>query len=88
MKHASLIDILIDRFADAIGEVSGGPVQPSAAGVRASQDTRFGDYQCNAAMGLARGLGRKPREIAERIVAAAKLDEANRANLKGLGYGD
>lgn len=37
-----------------------------------ARDTRFGDFQSNAAMGLAKTLGRPPREVAQAIVA--KLD--------------
>ncbi|KAJ1617617.1 Arginyl-tRNA synthetase [Pavlovales sp. CCMP2436] len=33
----------------------------------------FGDYQCNAAMSLGKAVGRKPREVAEQLVAAAQL---------------
>ncbi len=32
-------------------------------------EERFGDYQCNAAMGLARALKRAPRQIAETVAA-------------------
>ena len=38
--------------------------------VSAATDERFGDYQCNAAMGLARTLRMAPRAIAEQAVAA------------------
>lgn len=43
--------------------------------VRVAQDERFGDYQCNAAMGAARQLGRKPREVAAAIVEHLSVDE-------------
>ncbi len=41
--------------------------------VRPTQDPRFGDYQSNVALGLAKRLGRKPREIAESLVEALQL---------------
>ncbi len=41
---------------------------PYAALVKPAQDPRFGDYQANCAMSLAKVLGRKPRDIAEEIV--------------------
>jgi len=41
--------------------------------VRPTQDPRFGDYQSNVALGLAKRLGRKPREVAEELVAALDL---------------
>lgn len=43
--------------------------------VRPTQDPRFGDYQSNVALGLAKRLGRKPREVAEELVAALDLGE-------------
>jgi arginyl-tRNA synthetase len=43
--------------------------------VRPTQDPRFGDYQSNVALGLAKRLGRKPREVAENLAAALKLGE-------------
>lgn len=39
-----------------------------------SKDPKFGDYQCNAAMGLAKQLGAKPRDVAQKIVDALSAD--------------
>lgn len=54
-------------------------VGPEAEGmdplVRPTQDPKFGDYQSNVALGLAKRLGRKPREVAEELVAALDLAE-------------
>lgn len=50
-------------------EVEGEPL------VAPSQDEKFGDYQSNAAMGLAKRLGKKPREVAEAIIAALDADD-------------
>src|SRR5262249_23662425 len=41
---------------------------PYVAMVRPAQDARFGDYQANCAMALAKVLGRKPRDIAQELV--------------------
>lgn len=38
-----------------------------ASMVRATQDQKFGDYQINSAMPLAKELGKKPRDVAEQI---------------------
>ncbi|MBM4087110.1 MAG: arginine--tRNA ligase, partial [Planctomycetes bacterium] len=43
--------------------------------IRCSQDPRFGDYQANCAMSLAKRLGRPPRDIAQEIVK--RLDVAD-----------
>jgi len=75
MKHDSLINMLKGRFAAAVAKVGGveaGQIDPQ---VRPAQEARFGDYQCNVAMSLAKSLKAKPREIAGRIIA--KLDLAD-----------
>lgn len=36
--------------------------------IRASTEEKFGDYQCNVAMSLAKQLGEKPRDVAARLV--------------------
>ena len=41
--------------------------------VMQAQDERFGDYQANGAMALAKRLGKKPRDVAAEIVAKADL---------------
>ncbi len=43
--------------------------------VKAAQDPKFGDYQANCAMPLAKKLGEPPRNVAERILA--NLDVAD-----------
>ena len=69
-----IIEQLNARVADALAGVL-----PELADtdplIRATQDPRFGDYQANCAMTLAKQLGAKPRELAEKIVA--KLDVAD-----------
>ncbi|GMU81194.1 MAG: hypothetical protein AMXMBFR47_10650 [Planctomycetota bacterium] len=71
LSAESLLGLLRARFAQAISTVSGSPVEPAAAAVRISADPKFGDYQCNAAMALAKTLKGNPRQVAEKIVAAA-----------------
>lgn len=70
-SEESLLGLLRAVFAQAITSVSGSPVEPAAAAVRISADPKFGDYQCNAAMALAKTLKGNPRQVAEKIVAAA-----------------
>src|SRR5262245_30529382 len=45
---------------------------PYAALVKPAQDARFGDYQANCAMPLAKVLRQKPAEVAQRV--AERLD--------------
>ena len=54
-----------------------------------TQSTRpeFGDYQANRAMGAAKRMGTKPRELAERIVAAFDGgDVVERLEIAGPGF--
>ena len=41
--------------------------EPYVAMVRATQDPKHGDYQANCAMSLAKTLGQKPRDLAQKI---------------------
>ena len=63
---AALEDLLGRAVVDAMGAEFAGtdPI------LRPAGDPRFGDYQANLAMGLAKRLKRKPRDVAEGIVAA------------------
>ncbi|MGD8454301.1 MAG: arginine--tRNA ligase [Phycisphaerae bacterium] len=72
MEHDSLLNILRDRFARAVAQVAGMPLAEVDPMVRPAQDPRFGDYQCNVAMSLAKPLKAKPRDVAERIKAAVE----------------
>ncbi|MBN9670466.1 arginine--tRNA ligase [Roseibium aggregatum] len=54
-------------------DTSGEPIDLSRVVVEAPRDPAHGDFATNAAMVLAKPLGTKPRELAERLVA--KLDE-------------
>ncbi|MBO6933766.1 MAG: arginine--tRNA ligase [Deltaproteobacteria bacterium] len=50
-------------------------------------DPKHGDYQLNAAMALAKKLGRKPRDIAEEAATElAKLDAIASADVAGPGF--
>lgn len=87
--HESLQALLSCRIAAAISAVTGNSVNSADAGVRPSTDARFGDYQCNAAMVFAKSLTSKPRDVAERIVAAATpllADIAEPLEVAGPGF--
>jgi arginyl-tRNA synthetase len=52
-----------------------------------SQNPQFADYQCNAAMGLARALRKSPRQIAEDIVSHLEVDEiCENVEIAGPGF--
>ncbi len=90
MQPESLIQTLRRCFAAAIGEIAGRPAGGETdPQIRPAGDSKFGDYQCNAAMALARELKSKPRELAERIKAAVDpilADLAEPLEIAGPGF--
>jgi arginyl-tRNA synthetase len=56
------------RFRAAIRAATGVDADPA---IRASGNAKFGDYQVNAAMALAKELGKNPREVADAVLKAA-----------------
>jgi arginyl-tRNA synthetase len=65
----NILDKLRDQFCDALKAVAGDRLSPKELAelvetVRPSQDAKFGDYQANCAMPLAKKLQRPPRDIA------------------------
>lgn len=56
-------------------------------GVAPTNNDTFGDYQCNAAMELARTLKKAPRQIAQEFVDAAQLpDFVGKIEIAGPGF--
>jgi len=70
------VEILNARFREAMAAALGDDLPPGADPLIApSRNPQFGDFQSNAAMGLAKALGRKPREIARGIVERLDLTD-------------
>lgn len=79
---AQLEDILIP----AIQKVLGGSeaVDPL---LREAADPKFGDYQCNVAMSLAKRLKKAPRDVAAEIVAELEgRNEFSKVEIAGPGF--
>ena len=76
--------VLTQRFQSAFAAAFGPEHAEADPIIRPSQ---FADFQCNAAMGLAKRLGRKPRDIAADILAAVDLsDMAETPEIAGPGF--
>ena len=67
------IDILEERISAAM-EIVGGQ-ENCAAIVKPSTDPKFGDYQANGVMGLAKKLKTNPRKLAEEVVKNLDLSD-------------
>ena len=60
-----IIDILEQRIASAMTDLA---ARPAPAIVKPAQNTKFGDYQANGVMALAKQLKQNPRQLAQQIV--------------------
>jgi arginyl-tRNA synthetase len=60
---------------------------PDAGDVTPATDARFGDYQTNAALVLAKQRGEKPRDIAEKIITHLNVsDVSDKPTIAGAGF--
>ena len=86
--NAIIADMLTEPLRARFGAVLG-DLGSAASTIRAvaTSNPDFGDYQCNAAMALARVLKKSPRAIAESIVEGWSLPESvARVELAGAGF--
>jgi arginyl-tRNA synthetase len=74
----SILNILETRISKVLDEVSG--QKGCSALVRPATDARFGDYQVNGVMPLAKKLKINPGELAKKILAKLKPCEPNLFN--------
>ncbi|MEM9365928.1 MAG: arginine--tRNA ligase [Planctomycetota bacterium] len=66
--------LIRDRLATALGSIAPGNSELADL-VRPTNEAKFGDYQCNAAMPLAKRLGESPRDLASKIVETMQWDD-------------
>lgn len=71
------------RLAAALAATLG---EPASAAVTAAADLRFGDYQTNAAMVLAKQRKTNPRSLAQEIIGHLQLDGLATADIAGPGF--
>jgi arginyl-tRNA synthetase len=76
----SVLNILEARISEVMAKVPGSQGCPAL--VRLATDAKFGDYQVNGVMPLAKQLKTNPRKLAEQIVA--KLDSATADKLSDI----
>ncbi len=83
----STIDLLRRRVTAAVARACDVDETDVNSMVNRSQDPKFGDYQSNCAMGLAKKLGVKPRDLATRIIAELDVaDVCETAEIAGPGF--
>jgi arginyl-tRNA synthetase len=80
-----LYKILEEKLAEAANKVL--PGGNYSFPVRPCPDTRFGDYQTSAVMGIAKELKRNPRQIASDIVSKLDVSEwCDKVEVAGGGF--
>jgi arginyl-tRNA synthetase len=80
------LQLLQNLFRQALAKLGTDP-EPYLCQIKPAQDPRFGDYQANCAMWLAKVLSRKPREIAQEIVQHLELgDLLEQPEIAGPGF--
>jgi len=79
----TILQDLEARLAAALTATLG---EPASAAVTAAADLRFGDYQTNAAMVLAKQRKTNPRALAQEIIAHLQLDGLATADIAGPGF--
>jgi arginyl-tRNA synthetase len=79
----TLLQELESRLAAALTATLG---EPTTAAVTAAADLRFGDYQSNAAMVLAKQRKTNPRALAQEIIDQLELTGLATADIAGPGF--
>ncbi len=81
----NLLERLRQSFAAATPE--GGDRAAFAAAVRPSGDAKFGDYQANGCMALAKALKKNPRDVAAEVARSVDLEPlATSPEVAGPGF--
>ncbi len=81
----SIRELLSQRFTQAM--LNAGIPAECQPHIAPSKNSQFGDYQANGAMGAAKVMKQKPRDIAQQIVEHLDVDDiANKIEIAGPGF--
>ena len=82
----SPLELLKSRFAEALAGLADNPAEYLDL-IRVSQNPKFGDYQANIAMPLAKKLGQNPRQVAQAIIDKLRGDDIlEKPEIAGPGF--
>src|SRR5262245_53634148 len=82
----NLLHLLQQRFQIALTGLVADP-GPASALVKPAQGDKFGDYQFNGAMSLAKAQGQNPRQLAEQILKRLPPDDLfEKLEVAGPGF--
>jgi arginyl-tRNA synthetase len=83
----SILEQLNEIFSESLKTVFGSEISLPSPLIVPATNPKFGDFQCNIALPLAKILSEKPRAIAEKIVAAVNLgDMCEPLEIAGPGF--
>jgi len=83
----SIIEQLNNRFSEALASVFGTNLPEVNALVFPASNPKFGDYQCNIALSLAKQFGQQPRAIAQQIIDNLDIgDICEPPEIAGAGF--
>jgi arginyl-tRNA synthetase len=84
---ATAMNTFQEIFSQKLAEALSAAGLPQAGAVTPATDPRFGDYQSNAALVLAKQLGENPRALAQRILDVyARWDICEPPTIAGAGF--
>jgi len=87
LKMKPIVDILELRVSQTMARITGAGIENPSALVKPTQDIRFGDYQVNGVMALAKKLKTNPRQLAQEIVSDLDLsDMCETPEVAGPGF--
>ena len=82
----TLLEILEERLRAGCRVCGIAEDDLAGVGVTQAADLRFGDYQSNAAMVLAKGVQQNPRSLAEALAEAVEVSEIAEVEIAGPGF--
>ena len=83
----NILETICHRFRPVLESLGVEDVDLYLEMIKPSQDPKFGDYQANCAMPLAKQLGQSPRVIAESLANGVALDDlCEKKEIAGPGF--
>ena len=83
----NILDTICHRFRPVLETLGLDDVELYLDMIKPIQDLKFGDYQANCAMPLAKKLGQSPRAIAEKLVRDVQVDDfCEKKEIAGPGF--
>ena len=82
----TISEILRETVLTALTSLEVALPDPSRIQVTKAADLRFGDFQCNIAMVLAKSLGKNPRDFATELAGALDVKDLCEVSIAGPGF--